>query len=147
VRRYCCGQGKEGIKVKYVKSGIYTELICERFCSFYRPGKERLKCGTYSFLEKNLTPGELRFAVENMPAEKVVCDPLSEDVTIRELVCEKCDFLVGGCDFRGSQTPFKESIPPFKSEFADTFASRVAEGRCPPPCGGYQIAAWLLKGA
>ncbi len=91
-------------------------VICKKYCSFYKPGKkEPSKCGTLEFLRRNLTIGEVRQAVKRIPAE---CD-LSRDETINRLICQKCEFLVDGCDFR--------------------------DGVDSPPCGGYFVVEHLLK--
>jgi len=46
---------------------------------------------------------------------------LTFDRKIQGLICEKCDFVIDGCDFRG--------------------------GLKAPPCGGYTIFEWLIKRA
>lgn len=101
-----------------MKSEAYTELICQGFCSFYKPGKEELTCETYNFLVRNLTEVELKRAIQGI--DKTA--DFSCDDYIREAVCSRCDFLKEDCDFRG--------------------------GRISPPCGGYIIVenlrAWSL---
>lgn len=103
-----------------MKDKDYTSIICKGFCSFYREGKEDLSCGTYVFLRNNLTLRELLCELElakmkELPSESV----FPADETIKKLVCDKCDFLVGGCDFR--------------------------EDGSHPPCGGYGIIQMLLN--
>ncbi|MGO9013704.1 MAG: hypothetical protein ACLQF0_01875 [Dissulfurispiraceae bacterium] len=103
-----------------MKDKDYTSIICKGFCSFYREGKEDLSCGTYLFLRNNLTLCELRSVLvlskmDDLPSGNVF--PADEE--IKRLVCDKCDFLVDGCDFR--------------------------EDGSHPPCGGYSIIAMLLK--
>jgi hypothetical protein len=98
-----------------VKKDDYTDIICKGFCTFYREGREGLTCGTYDFLARNLTAGEIRSNVQQL---KPGAD-FSRDKELRELACERCDFLVDGCDFR--------------------------EGLSVHPCGGYVIVEWLLK--
>ncbi|MBF0506267.1 MAG: hypothetical protein HQL09_05475 [Nitrospirae bacterium] len=103
-----------------MKDKAYTGIICKKFCSFYKEGKEDLYCGTYSFLKNNLTLRELRSVLEL--SEKPDCPSKSApntDEEIRSLVCEKCDFLIDGCDFR--------------------------EDSSHPPCGGYHIIEMLLS--
>jgi hypothetical protein len=90
--------------------------VCKKFCSFYKPNKTRLKCGTYNFLQRNLSPGELRRIASRAPAGF----DLSKDRQIKQLVCEKCNFKFDGCDFR--------------------------DGLDSQPCGGYPIIERLLKG-
>lgn len=102
-----------------MKDEEYISLICKEFCSFYKEGKEDLCCGAFLFLKKNVTPRELRYILE-MSKKSDPCAEcnFSADAEIKRLVCEKCDFLVDGCDFRenGSQ----------------------------PPCGGYHIIETIL---
>jgi hypothetical protein len=103
-----------------MKDKDYTSVICKGFCSFYREGKEDLCCGTYLFLKNNLTLRELCFLLDlskmdERPSECVF--PADEE--IKRLVCNKCDFLVDGCDFR--------------------------EDGSHPPCGGYSIIEMLLR--
>jgi hypothetical protein len=100
-----------------VKRDDYTDIICKRFCTFYKSGKEELTCGTYDFISRNLTPGELTSVVRGIPS----LPDFSFDEKIRVLACGKCDFVADGCDFR--------------------------EGMDAPPCGGYAIAEWLMKEA
>lgn len=98
-----------------VKKKDYTDIICKRFCTFYKSGKEGLTCGTYDFISRNLTPGELESATQSITPTP----DLTHDKKIKELICEKCDFVLDGCDFR--------------------------EGLEAPPCGGYTLIEWLLK--
>lgn len=98
-----------------MKEDAYTELICKGFCSFYREGKEELTCETYNFLVRNLTEGELRGMIQGIERTP----DLSCDDYIKDVICGKCDFLEGDCDFRG--------------------------GRVSPPCGGYVIIESLRR--
>lgn len=103
-----------------MKDEIFTGIICEKYCSFYKEGKENLCCGAFSFLRNNLTSRELRFLLHWSELDKGPreCD-FSTDREIKKLVCDKCDFLVDGCDFR--------------------------EDASYPPCGGYVILSTLLR--
>lgn len=99
-----------------MREGISRSIICRGFCSFYKPGeKEDLKCATYDFLASNLTEDELKLAALSAVRR---CD-YSRDKEISELICARCEFLVGGCDYR--------------------------EGLASPPCGGYAIVERLFK--
>jgi len=98
-----------------VKRNDYTDIICKGFCTFYKEDKEGLACGTYDFISRNLTPGELESAIRGIASTP----DLTFDRKIQGLICEKCDFVIGSCDFR--------------------------EGLESPPCGGYTIIEWLLK--
>jgi hypothetical protein len=93
-------------------------LVCKKFCPFYKQGMKRMKCGSYSFLERNLTHRELDWVAGRTPKKY----DLSADKQIKSLVCEKnCGFYsTGDCDFR--------------------------LGFDSPPCGGYAIMENLLKG-
>jgi len=102
-----------------MKDKDYACFICKGFCSFYKEGKEDLCCGTYLFLKNNLTLRELRSVLD---LSKMASRPSGyvspADDEIKRLVCDKCDFLVDGCDFR--------------------------EDGSHPPCGGYKIIDMLL---
>jgi hypothetical protein len=94
---------------------VRRRLVCKGFCKFYKPGrKERLKCGTYDFLSRNLSPGELLHVCRGTGPHD-----LSRDEDIRAMICDRCEFLVDGCDFR--------------------------DGLPSPPCGGYAVVESLLK--
>jgi len=105
-----------------MKSKEYSELICRGFCNFYRPGKEAIQCGGYSFLRDNLTPGELRYLCKSSKKAKdrpeLPATASEEHKTMEGLLCRKCDFLVDGCDFM--------------------------DNRSAPPCGGYILVKLLL---
>jgi hypothetical protein len=91
------------------------KLVCEKFCKFYKPGrKEDLKCGALALLSRNLTRGELGHASRGTGPHD-----LSRDSEVRALACQRCEFLVDGCDFR--------------------------DGLPSPPCGGYSVVESLLK--
>jgi len=91
--------------------------LCKKFCSFYKPGeKEELKCGSFEFLERNLTTRELGRVIRRISTDY----DLSRDTSIRSMVCAKCEYSKDGCDFR--------------------------QGLDSPPCGGYKIVEHLLKG-
>lgn len=100
-------------KVFSVKKDNFTDLICKGFCRYYKEGKEELTCGAYNFLAGNFTPRELESKIKRIKPD------LSCDKMIKVLICDKCDFLRDGCDFRG--------------------------GLDGPPCGGYTISEWLIK--
>ncbi len=100
-----------------MKDEKYTEAICKKFCRFYHPEKEEFKCGAYSFLENNLSIGELLRI-----AEKTGAFPdRSMDNHIKALACSKCDFLPEDCSFRKGLSSS-------------------------PPCGGYVVIEKLLGG-
>ncbi len=97
-----------------MKKGEYTELICRRFCTFYKEGDDGPACGSYDFLIRNLTAGEIGSTFPHAGSEA----DFSRDKEIKELVCERCDFLADGCDYRA--------------------------GLGATPCGGYAVVHWLL---
>lgn len=96
----------------------YVDSVCKKFCRYYKEGKEDLYCGGYKVLEQNLTASELSGLIEVSPP-KVKSDDIIKrlnrrtDKKLMALVCEKCDFMLDGCDFRA--------------------------GYSGPPCGGYTI--------
>lgn len=98
-----------------MKKDDYTDIICKGFCTFYKTGKEEFTCGAYDFISRNITPGELESAIQGIASiPDFTCDG-----KIQGLICEKCAFMIDGCDFR--------------------------EGLDAPPCGGYSIIEWLMR--
>jgi len=96
--------------------------VCKNFCTFYKPGRERkeqTKCGTYSFLERNLTVGEIRCISSQVTLSHGPQRGTPTDASIKKMVCKKCGFFREDCDFR--------------------------QGLKSPPCGGYVIVEHLLK--
>ncbi len=82
------------------KDFLYTELICKRFCSFYKGGKEELQCQTYRYLRKNVPKNLLQDLPEDLTPD------FSLDGWIREEICSHCDFIIDGCDYRdGNPSP------------------------------------------
>ncbi len=99
-----------------MKDRAYTEIICKSYCTYYKGDKEDLRCGTYLFLERHLTAAELRILLPSLrPSTE---SDFSQDDDMKKLVCERCDLLIDGCDFR--------------------------EDRSGPPCGGYALIERLL---
>src|SRR5512137_2645672 len=97
----------------------YVDLICRAFCTYYKEGREDVRCGTFSLLQRNLTPGELRELIGSYGASGIESTArYSRDIEVKEIACEECDFLIDGCDFR--------------------------ENRSGPPCGGYAVVEMLL---
>lgn len=77
----------------------YREVVCKGLCSFYKEGRDK-GCGTFTYLKRNLSPGEVRLFASGLKAPD-----FSRDNDLRHLACYKCDFLADGCDFRqGSST-------------------------------------------
>ncbi len=98
-----------------MKDMKYTDLICKTFCEFYKEGKEELHCMTYLYLQERFSPDELSKLTD---VQQKIPD-YSMDKEIKEEICEKCDFIKDGCDYR--------------------------EGLSSPPCGGYRIVEVLKK--
>lgn len=97
-----------------MKEEGYTEIICKRFCRFYKKDKEEIHCGGYELLKGHLTVNELKLLVHDMYA--TTYSRTTQDKFI-EFICKKCIFESDGCDFR--------------------------EGFDSPPCGGYIILTRL----
>ncbi len=93
-----------------MKEIIYSEIICKGFCKFYKEGKDEIQCGGYNLLKNNLTHAELARLSNSISKQT---NPKGIENSLREFICNKCDFQVDGCDFR--------------------------EGLSSPPCGGYII--------
>lgn len=79
-----------------MRKDIGRRLVCKKFCKFYKPGKkEEMKCGTYDFLSRNLTRGELLLACRYTgPSDRAM------DREISSMICSRCDFREDGCDYR-----------------------------------------------
>ena len=104
-----------------MKDDRYTGTICRKACSFYKPGREALRCGGYTFLTRHFTENEL----DGIDIPQSAHSPLTGYVHFRHAeieaqLCGICDFRDDGCDF--------------------------AENCSGPPCGGYRIAhhVWCL---
>ncbi|MDA8325523.1 MAG: deoxyribonuclease V [Nitrospiraceae bacterium] len=93
----------------------YTEAVCKKHCSYYRPEKSARKCGAYLFLSGVLTAGEIEGVG---PAERAAFD---QDRVIRGLACGRCQFLTTWCPYR--------TAGPSKGK----------------PCGGYLVIERLLS--
>lgn len=85
-----------------MKENAYTSLICKKFCSYYKPGKEEEFCGGYAFLKENLTSLELSSIIRVFNLTKTL--PSVHEVYP---ICNKCSFKEEGCDFiiKESNTP------------------------------------------
>ncbi|MCS7215385.1 MAG: hypothetical protein NZ826_04440 [Thermodesulfovibrio sp.] len=83
-----------------MKEDSYTSLICANFCNYYKPGKDREKCGGYFYIKQFITPAELGDLIEVFKLK-------SYEASYRNcsFVCEKCDFRVDGCDFFVNKSP------------------------------------------
>lgn len=77
-----------------MKKQEYTELICKRFCNYYKPNKEIESCRGYSYLRDLLTPFEVESLIVTFDLTKHNCS--TQDLSF---LCEKCDFREDGCDF------------------------------------------------
>jgi len=83
-----------------MKEKAFTSLICKKFCHYYKPGKETELCGSYFYLQKSITPSELKSLVELLH--------LDTEVLIRHepvFICNKCNFREDGCDFIINKSP------------------------------------------
>jgi hypothetical protein len=78
-----------------MKRKDYIEAICRPHCEFYKPGRDRQKCGGYEFIERNLTAREVEGIETARPGRE-----RDEKIRARALACSRCAFLEDGCDFR-----------------------------------------------
>lgn len=69
----------------------YRDIICKRFCSYYKEGKEELSCGAFKLLKISITPGELTALIEGKFSAGILIEP--------EDLCQRCDFRFDDCDF------------------------------------------------
>lgn len=95
-------------------------LICRPFCRFFKEDKdEALACEGFNFIIKvmdRLPLERLRNLQKNIPAR------FEHDALLREVLCDRCEFLIDGCDFRDPACDYKAE-----------------------PCGGYLLLDTLLK--
>lgn len=103
-----------GLRGKQALNG-YTDIICRDYCACFKPGNEPHKCGSFSFLKRNLTRGELR----QLTVLAGKFPELSKDRQIKSIACKECDFMKADCDYR--------------------------LGHKSPPCGGYALLEQLFK--
>jgi hypothetical protein len=103
-----------------MKDCRYTETICQDFCTYYKEGKEELKCGGYSFLASALTSRELAGLSSAIRYKDALKLSVPEgNAILCDAVCKKCDFLIDGCDYRDNGSA--------------------------PPCGGYILIDQLTR--
>ena len=90
------------------------QLVCERLCSYYKPGKnEDLACRGYSVLERLVQQGiQLTGNKVEQPGSRV-----GDELLVRTL-CLACPFHAHDCDFM--------------------------ENKALPPCGGFLLLSQLL---
>jgi len=103
-----------------MKTEGFTGIICRDFCSYFKEGKEELKCGGYQFLMDNFTLTEIKLLdhfIEKTDGLKKLVPPDNEELF--NLVCSRCDFRIDGCDYM--------------------------EDRSGPPCGGFILIDRLVK--
>ncbi|HTZ17006.1 MAG TPA: hypothetical protein VMB78_01070 [Dissulfurispiraceae bacterium] len=103
-----------------MKTPGYTDIVCRRFCRYYKKGKDELECGGYKFLVDNFTLSELHLMTDLLDSPDTLKDQIpAENEDLFSLVCEVCDFRIDGCDYR--------------------------EDRSGPPCGGFILVTNLVK--
>lgn len=73
-----------------MKEDEYRDIICKRFCSYYKPLKRDFSCGAFEFLKGSLTPEEIKALIEAR-----VFTGLIEEKDL----CQICSFRFGDCDF------------------------------------------------
>jgi hypothetical protein len=97
-----------------------TEMVCRRFCRFFRPGvKEELSCAGYNFFRDRVGGARLRewLAAVDPARAGTPADRAAAAMTL----CGGCEFRAADCDFQAE---------PQKPEAA--------------PCGGYVLLCHLL---
>lgn len=77
-----------------MKEDIYTSLICEKFCNYYKPGKEKEMCGGYFYLRQFITPSELDGLIKVLHIK-------NDEIVIKNFsfICDRCNFSADDCDF------------------------------------------------
>lgn len=103
----------------------FHKLICKAYCPYYNPSalSNNLTCYGFIFVQK---------IIQKNPQYKFLLSlPLSGpkfvyqyDPYIYKLICQKCDFLKTGCDFRWQR--------------------RITGNKHYDPCGGYIFITRLI---
>lgn len=83
-----------------MKEDLYTSIICERYCNYYKPGKENEVCNSYFYLKYHITPSELNNLIK-------IIHPHNDEISKRnvDFICQECDFRKDGCDFFIEKSP------------------------------------------
>lgn len=103
-----------------MKDSTYTNIVCRSFCSYYKAGREKIECGGYQFLKDHFTLAELQQLIDLMDRPEGIRNHIPPDnEDLFALVCDRCDFLIDGCDYR--------------------------DNRSGPPCGGYILIYELIS--
>lgn len=80
------------MKANYLKTEEgYRNIICNRFCFYYKPGKEEFSCRAFDLLKASLTLKELQDLVEGRLFTELLIEPKD--------ICKKCNFRFDDCDF------------------------------------------------
>ncbi|MBI3814397.1 MAG: hypothetical protein HY279_08035, partial [Nitrospinae bacterium] len=81
------------------------DLICKGYCKFYKESKdEELSCEGFKFFERFF------HLPANNPDKKDYPSVFQYDSILMDILCKKCDFLIGGCDYRDEE--HLSSAPP-----------------------------------
>ncbi|MBN1841953.1 MAG: radical SAM protein [Deltaproteobacteria bacterium] len=102
------------------KTTSVVELVCKRYCSYYKPGqKEEMACQGFKAFHDFI---ESHPANEYFPQEHN--NPLQDQYhhLLHHTLCQYCDFLIDGCDFTDPEHTGQ-----------------------PLPCGGYIAADLVLQ--
>ncbi|MBI3600767.1 MAG: hypothetical protein HY097_09035 [Nitrospinae bacterium] len=81
------------------------DLICKGYCKFYKESKdEELSCEGFKFFERFFPPRLSNSDIKYSPSV------FKYDSILMDILCKKCDFLIGGCDYRDEE--HLSSAPP-----------------------------------
>ena len=99
-----------------------VKLICEYSCPFFKSGKaEDSACQGFIFFNEYLNPERIEEAYSILRKGTSTWRSIDRNFMDR-ILCRKCPFLIGGCDFRD---------PQYQGEIF--------------PCGGYMVLAELWE--
>jgi hypothetical protein len=99
-----------------------VKLICEHCCPFFKSGKEEgSACQGFIFFNEYLNPGRIA-EVYSIVRKGISTWRLVDRNFMYHILCRRCSFLIGGCDFRD---------PEYQEETL--------------PCGGYMVLAELWE--
>jgi hypothetical protein len=99
------------------KTGVLEQLLCGRWCGYYKPGKnEELACRGYDVVQHLQSNHRIRIDVpvsETQPHQTIVA-------ALRHRMCGGCSFFSEDCDF-------------------------ILTGGTAAPCGGFRLLMRLIE--
>jgi hypothetical protein len=99
----------------------FSSIVCRPYCVFFKEGqKEDMACGAALVAVKLARRGLV--STGDLPGPPDAQSPVRDYPILRDLVCERCPFVLDGCDFRLPERP-EDAVP----------------------CGGFVLLGLLLE--